>query len=273
MADEIHEPATRESANATAAALARYYDLDLEEDPGDLDMYIAFAEAAGGPVLELMAGTGRVAVPLAEAGHAVTAVDRDAAMLARAGTLWSQAQSRADSAGALNLVEADVTALQLGTTFDLVIVALNSTLLLDDRAAQRRLFEVVATHLRPGGRVVVDTWLPTPDDLRIYDGRLILDWVRTDGETGERVSKMTAARYASATRTATITSLFDAWQDGHAPLRRTRETTITFVSADELIRFATEAGLAVESVAGDYEMGHFADNGDRLVMVGRKGSG
>ena len=68
---------------ATAAALARLYDLDLQDDPGDLDLYLALADRADGPVLELAAGTGRLAVPLALAGHQVTAVDIDAAMIDR----------------------------------------------------------------------------------------------------------------------------------------------------------------------------------------------
>ena len=67
-----------------AAALARLYDLDLHDDPGDLDLYLALADRAGGPILELAAGTGRLAVPLAAAGHRVTAVDLDPAMLDRA---------------------------------------------------------------------------------------------------------------------------------------------------------------------------------------------
>ena len=56
---------------ATAAALARLYDLDLLDDPGDLDLYLALAARADGPILELAAGTGRLAVPLALAGHTV----------------------------------------------------------------------------------------------------------------------------------------------------------------------------------------------------------
>ena len=41
---------------ATAAALARLYDLDLQDDPGDLDLYLALADRADGPILELAAG-------------------------------------------------------------------------------------------------------------------------------------------------------------------------------------------------------------------------
>jgi SAM-dependent methyltransferase len=77
-------PSGREApAETSAEALARLYDLDLQDDPGDLDLWTALAAEADGPVLELMAGSGRIAIPLAEDGHAVTAVDLDGAMLAR----------------------------------------------------------------------------------------------------------------------------------------------------------------------------------------------
>lgn len=256
-------------AKTTAEALARYYDLDLADDPGDLDMYRAFADAGGGTVLELMAGTGRLAVPLAAAGHTVTAVDNDAAMLARAATRWQRTRDRARKPGKLGLVEADVTSLKLGKRFDLVIVALNSLLLLDGRAAQQKAVRVIADHLKPDGRAVIDVWLPTPDDLVLYDGRLVLDWVRDDAQTGQRVSKTTAARYESATRTAHIATFFDAWSDGKTVTRAERHDTVTFTSLEELEHFAVDAALSVDTIAGDYEMGQLAVDSERLVMVCR----
>ena len=78
-----------------ATRLAAFYDLDLRDDPGDLDLYLALADREGGPVLELGVGTGRLAVPLAAAGHAVTGVDDDAAMLARAAARWDDERSPA----------------------------------------------------------------------------------------------------------------------------------------------------------------------------------
>ena len=65
-------------------ALARLYDVDLEEDPGDIDLYLALANRNGGPVLEIAVGSGRIALPLAEAGHDVTGIDLDPGMLRRA---------------------------------------------------------------------------------------------------------------------------------------------------------------------------------------------
>ena len=100
------------SNGAIRDTLARLYDLDLVEDPGDLDLYLALAARAGGSVLELAAGTGRIAVPLAEAGHAVTAVDIDAAMLAR---LRRRAEAAGDAARRrLTIVEADLLDLDTG---------------------------------------------------------------------------------------------------------------------------------------------------------------
>src|SRR5262245_61588813 len=65
---------------AAPAALARLYDLDLSDDPGDVELYRAMARRTGDPVIELAVGTGRVATALAEDGHRVVGVDNDAAM-------------------------------------------------------------------------------------------------------------------------------------------------------------------------------------------------
>ena len=128
------------------------------------------------------------------------------------------AQRRASSGGALESLEADVTTVSLAERFDLVIVALNSVLLLDGRDAQRDLFATVSRHLAPRGRAVIDVWLPSPDDLAVYDGRLVLDWVRNDAQTGRHVAKQTAARYESAARTAQVTTIFDdsKWRTSRA---------------------------------------------------------
>jgi hypothetical protein len=127
-----------------------------------------------------------------------------------------------------------------------------------------------ARHLKRNGRAVFDVWLPAPDDLVLYDGRLVLDWVRDDVETGEQVAKSTSARFHSAARRAEVTSFFDAWHDGEAVRRMMRTDRISFISADELVSLAAVAGLQVDQLSGDYQMGDFAADSDRVVMVCRK---
>ena len=116
----------------------------------------------------------------------------------------------------------------------------------------------MARHLAPGGRAVIDVWLPMPDDLVLYDGRLSLDWLRHDEATGDEVSKTTSARCDSATQTATVTSLFDAWQPGQPPRRTVRRDVVSFIGYHELLDLWARAGLAADTVAGDCEMTPFS---------------
>ena len=259
------------------AALARYYDLDLSDDQADVELYLALARAYGGDVLELCAGSGRVCVPLAVAGQRVTAVDNDPHMLERAAARWADARRTNRTAkhqnralGDLELVTADVRSFLTDRRYGLVILALNSLLLLEDRDAQREALATMATHLTPKGRAVIDLWLPTPDDLEIYDGRTVLEWVRRD-QNGDWVAKTTSARHEPATQRAEVTTFFDAWSETQ-PLRRTmRRDQVAFVGAHELVALAERAGLTVETMAGDYEFGSFDSNSERVVLVCRVG--
>lgn len=261
------ETASRETS---AEALARLYDVDLVEDPGDLDLYLALAGRTGGPIIELAAGSGRLAVPLAAAGHDVTAVDIDPTMLARA-------RRRAETSGPgvatrLELVEADLTALALpgAGTYQLAFIALNSLFLLPTRDAQRAAFRTLAGHLAPGGLAVADVWLPDADDLARFDGRLILEYERLDPDTGRRVTKTAAAQHDASSALVTLTSIYEEGDDGEAAVRWVRRDTLRLVSADELADFAVGAGLEIETLAGDYDLGPLGGGAERAVLVARR---
>jgi SAM-dependent methyltransferase len=253
---------------ATAAALARLYDLDLTDDPGDLDLYQAMADRSDGPVLELAAGTGRLAIPLAEAGHRVTAVDLDPAMLDRA------RHRAAGTAGEdrLTFVEADLVGLRLPDAggYGLAFIGLNSLLVLGSRAAQRAALRTLADHLAPGGLAVVDVWLPDADDLARFDGRVMLEWPRLDAETGTIVTKVASAIHDAAAATVTLTTIFEEGGQGEGTRRWVRRDRLRLVSADELREFALDAGLQVELLAGDYGLGPMGPGSERAVLVAVK---
>lgn len=249
----------------TAAALARLYDLDLVDDPGDLDLYLAMAERADGPILELAAGTGRLAIPLAEAGHHVTAVDLDPAMLDRA-----RRRARGTTAeDRLTFVQADLVGLRLPDvrTYGLAFIALNSLLVLGSRAAQRAALRAMADHLVPGGLAVADVWLPDADDLARFDGRIMLEWPRLDPETGAMVTKVGSAIHDAASATVTLTTIFEEGGQGEPVSRWVRRDRLRLVTADELREFATDAGLQVELMAGDYGLGPIGPHSERAVLV------
>ncbi len=256
---------------AAAEALARLYDLDLVDDPGDLDLYLALAARAAGPILELAVGTGRLAIPLAEAGYQVTGVDLDPAMLARARRRASQA---GDGAGdRLTLVEADLVGLHLpdAGTFGLAFIALNSLLVLPNRAAQRAALRAMADNLAPGGLAVADVWIPDAEDLARFDGRIILEWPRIDPETGAIVTKAGSAQHDASSAVVTMTTIFEEGGQGEPVRRWVRRDQLRLLSADQLRGFAEDAGLTVEFLAGDYGLGPMGPATERAILVAVNG--
>ncbi|MES2209049.1 MAG: class I SAM-dependent methyltransferase [Chloroflexota bacterium] len=257
----------------TAASLARLYDLDVSADPGDLDLYLALATRAEGPVVELCSGSGRIAVPIAAAGSHVTGVDLDPAMIARA-------ERRAEAAGPdtarrVRLVRGDLHEVPIpgAGSFGLGIIALNSILLLGRPREQRHAIAILAGLLAPGGIAVVDAWLPLAEDLVRFDGRLGLEWVRTDPDTGFDVVKTAAAWYDSATRAVTLTTIFDEARPGGTVVRWVREDALQLLSAEDLRLYAEDAGLEVEVIAGDYSLAPLEPGDGRVVMVARRPDG
>lgn len=272
MTARAARPAERVEPSPAARALARLYDLDLEtEDPGDLDLYLALAARTGGPVLELGAGSGRLAVPIAAKGHHVTAVDLDPAMIERG-------RERAVAAGvadridwvARDLLDLLDTPLPAAGEYRLAILALNSLFLLATRASQAAAISALATHLAPGGLAVVDIWLPSPADLVRYDGRLLLDRVHVDA-AGGTTTRTWAATHDPTTGSVVLTTIYEEGPAGSAPVRWVRRDAMRLVSADELRSFAEAAGLVVETLAGDHDLEPLGPGAERAVLVARRG--
>lgn len=134
---------------------AVYYDAITDLDSsldGDIDLY-ADLTPAGGDVLELGAGTGRVALALAERKLSVVGIDLAPAMLVQAQA--KRARLPADVARRVTFQLGDMTSLRLDRRFDAVICPFFGLAHLPVGAAWRNAFEVVARHLKPDGRAAV----------------------------------------------------------------------------------------------------------------------
>lgn len=250
-------------AGAAADALARLYDLDLAEDPGDdIGLYLALAERTGGPILELAAGSGRIVLPLAAAGYEVTAVDLDPAMLTRLS---------ARGASGVTLILADLTTWRPPQpSYGLAILGLNALFLMTERHQQRAALGSLAAALAPGGLAVVDIWLPDAADLARYDQRLLLDYIRTDPQTGSTVTKTVSALHDAATATVLLTSIYDEGLPGQPVVRWVRRDMLRLLSAAELVELARAAGLEMESLAGDYGLEPLGPGAERAILIARR---
>jgi SAM-dependent methyltransferase len=124
-----------------------WHDIECGRYTADLELWEELAERTGGRVLDVGAGTGRVALHLARAGYAVTALDRDPAMLA-------VLRERAHAEGLeIPTVEADAVRFNAGeAAFGLVAVPMQTIQLLPRRSG---FFASARRAVAPGGLVAL----------------------------------------------------------------------------------------------------------------------
>jgi SAM-dependent methyltransferase len=123
-----------------------WHDVECGSYAVDLALWRQLAADAGGAVLDIGSGTGRVAIDLAERGHDVYALDADAALVA---ALEHRARERGLRVRAAS---GDARTFDLGgATFALAIAPMQVVQLLGGTAGRSALLERVRRHLEPGG--------------------------------------------------------------------------------------------------------------------------
>ncbi len=242
---------------------ADVYD-DWYHDVSDVDATVAriavLAEPGGGRVLELGAGSGRLAIPLAERGLDVWAVDASTAMIERlrAKPGGHRVHAVVDDMAVLGAPELAPAAAGDGA-FAVVLCAFNTLFNLTDTGAQRRCLARVADLLAPGGRLVLEAFVPPPGDERdaavgaVEPRHIGLDEV-----------VLTVSRLDPATRTIT---------GQHVQITergvRLRPWVLHYAAPDELDSLAAEAGLAlVERHAGWRDEPFTASSGTHVSLYG-----
>ncbi|MCP3423549.1 class I SAM-dependent methyltransferase [Nocardioides pinisoli] len=143
---------------------ARLYDRLFPGGDRAVAFYRAEADRHGGSVLELGSGTGHKLIPIAADGHPCTGLERSPAML-------GEARRKAAERGVeVEWVQGDMRELDLGRTFDLVVIAANSLLHLQTSEELVGCLRSVRRHLAPGGRLVLDVFNPSVRMLALADG-------------------------------------------------------------------------------------------------------
>ena len=152
----------------------------------DLPFWQELVFQQGDPVLELGCGTGRLLIPLAEAGYRLVGLDREAGMLAEL-----QAHLPADCGGRVHLVQTDFLSMPLARRFPLIILPCNTLSTLPRRVVGS-FFQRVAASLAAGG--IFAASLPNPDLLADLNplGEPAVEEIITHPETGHPIQVSSA---------------------------------------------------------------------------------
>jgi SAM-dependent methyltransferase len=207
----------------------------------DVPFYVELAREADGPVVELAVGSGRVAVPVAQAiGRRVIGIDRSPAMLAKA-------RAAAERAGVdLALRQQDIRELTLDEAAALIYCPFRSLLHVPTWADRRRVFERVAAALRPGGRFAWNVFA--------FDHAIAVGF---DGQHQD-------APVPHAVRYSVAENRVDLMPDSGGGI------SLWWATKNEWLGLIDVAGLEVEALYGWFDRRPFDDDSREYVWVTRK---
>ena len=240
------------------------YDLEYGTAGLDIPFYVALAEQTDGAVLDVAAGTGRIALALAEAGHEVTAVDVNEAMVDFA--------IAKDADETVTWVVQDARDLKVRGKFGLAIVAgnaLQQLLTNDDRAAA---LKAIYRQLAPGATFAFAIRFPHATELarRVETPEI---WHSYTDVTGSQVIVSGTQRYDAASQVMTHETYRQYAVDG-TPAEAPTTTAVRYSFPQELEAALAAARFEVEATYADFTgtplTAESAATASALVYVCRK---
>jgi SAM-dependent methyltransferase len=164
---------------------------------GYVEFWLSQARISGGPVLELGCGTGKLSIPLAEAGFSVAGLDNSPALL----------QFAASKNDDVRWIEGDMRGFELNERFALIMLPSNNLGHVHTPEDFAGCISSVRRHLQPGGAFVIDVFVPNLSLLlRDAEEEYVLD--EYDSPVGQgRVRVMARSRYESTTQVMRTTTI------------------------------------------------------------------
>ena len=249
-------------------AYAPFYDWENAQTLGrrDVPFWQRVASTAGGPVLELGCGSGRVSLPLARAGVELVGIDRSAPMLGRA--IKARRRRRIPNPKSrirLHFVRGDIRALPFEAgAFSMVLAPYGILQSLIRPRDLRSTLASVARVLAPGGAFGIDL-VPDVPKWREYRNR-----VQVRGRAGG--ADITLVESVSQDRAKRLTTFEQRYirRRGGRTTEHAFDLTFRTLSVLQMTTQLTRAGFTVEAVLGDYQGHAWDDRADVWILLARK---
>lgn len=246
---------------------APFYDWENARTLGrrDVGFWTRIARRAGGPVLELGCGTGRISTPLVEAGVDLVGIDRSAEMLARARP--ARLKPRAPkTASRGRVVRGDIRALPFAdAAFAAVIAPYGVLQSLTQPADLATTLQSVSRVLSSGGTLGIDI-VPDVPNWREYSNR-----VQLRGRAGPaELTLIESVRQDRRRRLTTFEQCYVERRNGRTREHRF-ELAFRTVSVPQMTKALSSAGFGVTAVLGDYDGRPWDQRADVWIILAEKG--
>lgn len=239
---------------------------------GDIEWYRDKAVASGGPVLELGAGTGRITIPIAEAGIRVTALDLDGRML---DNLRAKAAALpADAAARISVSQGDMRSFAFYERYALVIIPFRAFLHNVTREDQLATLKCSRSHLRPDGELALNVFHPSLEYMAANAGAHAGVWRQRETRkmpAGGFVVFSECSRYNTVQqRVESMLRTEEFAADGSLVHTHMMHLELAYLYPSDIAGLLAEAGFQPPRISGDFYGRAFERDGDELVVEARK---
>ena len=251
--------------NLEAFADPANYDRADSSDTG-VAFYSDLAREIGGPILEIACGTGRVALPIACLGYAVTGLDIVPGMLA---------QARRKSAGLpVRWVEGDARTFDLHERFRLIYMTGNAFQAFVTNAEQAALLQRVYVHLADDGLLAFETRNPLLPGVKTRPGGFVPLETRTEEDAwasyinvdGHAVRVSTTQVYDHVAQVVHLTG-YERWHDGSREQTKVTRTALRYTFPQELAALLSANGFTSLRRYGDWDKTPLAIDSPSIISV------
>lgn len=225
---------------------------------GDLDYYRERLAPVKGRILEAMAGSGRVLIPLVEAGLQVDGVDASPEMLE---SCRRRCRERGLSPG---LYEMNLQELALPHRYEAIFVASGSFLLLENREESLDVLKRFYDHLEPGGRLILDIFLPGISNLDVSGRTGVSTFTLPDGDTITMESKLVDADIPGQTNATHLK--YEKWRGGQLLQTELQRLVLRWYGIEEFKLVLEKIGFCDIEVSADFQYGKKPVRGSKVYV-------
>lgn len=235
---------------------ADFYDI-VNTQTGDIKFFLKHAKQIGGPILELAAGTGRIAMPVLENGFQYVGIDLSPEFVDRANKKITRFGDLSE------MLVGDIRNFDLQRKFNFIFIGFNSIFHLMNEDEIISCLTCVCKHLKENGKFLIDMFVPNPKFLYRDENKYYPVGEYKDNN-GKTVLVKEKNKYDPQTEISHIT--WYAFHEGKAGPEIFNYSHF-MILPERIQRLLKDTGFIIENIFGDYDKNLFDENSKLQVYI------
>ncbi|MEI4800293.1 class I SAM-dependent methyltransferase [Bacillus sp. NPDC077411] len=247
---------------------ARFYDLEERKDCGELSFYLERASKLSGDILEIACGTGRITLPLAQAGFSVWGIDLSEYMLhllkEKLHTLSNEIQKN------VHLQQASMTNFVMNKSYNLILIPGISYQALLKKEDQIECLKTVYHHLKADGEFIFNVFRPFKqlDETWIQPEKI--QWEKIDPQTGSTIQKSHIAKAIDVEHQIIYPEyIFRITHENGTKEELREQLSLKYYYYEQITDMIQAAGFTIAEQYGNYD-GSSIEDGAEMIFVCKK---